>query len=219
MQTLPVLAALGLAVSYLAVPGAASAGSRAYVGLFAGHGLMNHRIAIENVVGSEILTFEGVGGSGLVGGVVVGYEFDAGRFRHSVEIEAGPSGVDSVVDVYLDGFGGDAAVKLEWLLSVAGRVGYELTDGAFMFGRVGYGTARYSAWIDSAVLDVDESSEGYAQFVALGLGMEAQVGDGPAVRAEYTYHGVKDLVERAGDFDILMMPSFSTARLSIVHRF
>lgn len=215
-----VFVSLLLLLGMAAAPGVAS-GGRVYVGGGVGHAHVRNEITIRSLDFPASASFDALGGAGPLVGLLMGYEIERGVLRFAVEADYSASDVWVSLDAYALGDGGEVRLAAEHTLILALRPGCELADGVVLFGRVGYGYTQYSSFLRSDLepYDTQESSSGEAQLIALGLGVEAALRDGLALRGDYTYHAYQDASEREDGLALAMRSNIYAARLSFVYRF
>jgi opacity protein-like surface antigen len=216
-----VVLASAVALLGLAVATAPAAAGRAYVGGGVGHSHVHSELTMHGLELPVGLTLDSIGGSGPVLGGVLGYEIERGALRLGVELDFNVSDVAAHVEASALGDGGEARLRAEHTLMLACRLGCELADGIVLFGRIGYGYTQYSTFIRSNVepYDTEQRGSGEAQLVALGLGAEAALRDGLAIRGDYSRHTYQDADERESGLAFAMRSTVNTVRLSFVYRF
>lgn len=166
-----VIFSLAAAVAFSASPAFAAAEAGPYVGVAVTH---------DNVGGTgdaEGLAINGVGGS-----VFAGYNYDLSQNVFAgLEANFDLSSADRDL--------GGAEIKANHQYGVSGRLGYRVSPGAALYGRVGYQRGRAS--IDTGSTDTHFGADG----LRLGAGVEANVSGNIAVRVEYnhTHYYVSDV--------------------------
>ena len=150
-------------LTYAPAPAASPDWTGAYIGAQIGYADVGTSLA-------------GVEGSGAIGGIVAGYDFDMGSWVAGVGIDYDWADVD---------VGG--AATLQNVLRVKARGGYKMGDGLL------YATAGYA----NAYTDTLDNSDGY--FV--GAGYEQRVTSSFNVGAEVLYHEFSDFNGSGVDVD------------------
>lgn len=167
-----VVLSFAAAVAFSASPALAAAEAGPYVGVAVTH---------DNVGGTgdaEGLAINGVGGS-----VYAGFNFDL-----SQNVFAGVEANFDLSSADRDLFGTE--IKANHQYGVSGRLGYRVSEGAAVYGRVGYQRGRAS--IDDGVTEVRFGADG----LRLGAGVEVGVSANIGLRVEYnhTHYYVSDVL-------------------------
>lgn len=148
------------AVAAVATP-AMAANSGPYIGVGVTH---------DNISGGGAI--EGTGMSGIGGTVFAGYDLPVS--------ENAFAGVEVNFDLASAKVGDDVdSFEADHKFGVSARLGFNVSEGVALYGRVGYQRGRASTTIDS--VKTSESRDG----LLLGGGIEATVSEGVAVRAQY----------------------------------
>jgi outer membrane immunogenic protein len=157
------------AVAFSASPALAAA-EGPYVGVAVTH---------DNIAGTG--DAEGLGLNGVGGSVFAGFNYDLSAVAF-VGLEANFDLASADRDIF------GTEIKADHAYGVSGRLGYRVSPGAALYGRVGYQRGRVS--VDTGAGDVRESADG----LRLGGGVEANVAGNVAVRVEYnhTHYYVED---------------------------
>lgn len=127
---------------------------------------------------------------GVLYGVAAGYDFNLGKVRLGVEVEASDSSTKtSGADLLFEG--DELVVKTGRELYIGARVGMPITRSLSGFVKAGYANARIKSTysFDDAVSTYGANQGGYR----LGAGLELDLGK-PFVRLEYRFSNY-------GDFD------------------
>lgn len=155
-----VLLSLATAAAVFATPAFAAAEPGPYVGAGVTH---------DNIAGTG--DAEGIGINGIGGTAFAGYNMPLG--------ERAFAGVEANFDLA----SADAdTTKADYAFGGSARLGYRVSDGAAIYGRVGYQRARLTLDRDLAT-EFRESRDG----LRLGGGIEANLTGNTAVRLEYNH--------------------------------
>jgi outer membrane immunogenic protein len=185
-----------------------------YLGAGIGAGAVVHDIDV-NAAGTSVLGFDGIGGEGIFGTVIAG--FDRQIAPHIVAgafFDYDFSNISTDLNVGAGLLSGSLDHKHSW--SVGGRVGYLTSPATLWYGLAGYTQATFDLSSNIGSLDLPEFN-GY--FV--GGGVESILRDGWSLRAEYrfTQFDSESLFSVPGVIDVNMEPSMHTARLALTYRF
>jgi outer membrane immunogenic protein len=184
-----------------------------YIGASAGAG------AIVNELDSPILggvTFDGVGGEGFLGSLMLGFNWQAGSsFVIGIQGDIGMTDMSTEFDFpLLAGLSVDA--KPDWFASASLRLGFLPTPDTMIYAIGGYSHAEYEVDIDIGAggVDFDQSYDGFH----VGGGVETMLTDHLTARAEYRYTQYKDEDWGTGGL-INVEPSSHTGTLGIAYLF
>jgi len=163
-----------------------------YVGAGVGAGAVVHKLDFGG--GS----FDGVGGEGIFGTVIVGYDRQIDqRWVMGIFADYDFSGITSDLVVV------DADHKHSW--SVGARAGFLTSPTTLWYGTAGYTEAKFE-------LDGIGSQDFTGYFV--GAGVESQLAGNWSLRGEYRFSQFD-----SEDIGIDVEPSMHTARLSLTYKF
>lgn len=155
-----VLLSLATAAAVVATPAFAAAEPGPYVGI---------GVTDDNINGTG--NAEGVGFSGIGGTVFAGYNLPLGdRAFAGVEANFDLSSADA------------GTTKADYSFGGAARLGYRISEGAALYGKVGYQRGRMTFDRDLTT-EYHESRDG----LRLGGGLEANLTGNTAVRVEYNH--------------------------------
>ena len=184
-----------------------------YIGASAGAG------AIVNELDSPILggvTFDGVGGEGVLGSLMLGFNWQAGSsFVLGIQGDIGMTDMSTEFDFpLLAGLSVDA--KPNWFASASLRLGFLPTPDTMIYVIGGYSHAEYEVDIDIGAggVDFDQDYDGFH----VGGGVEAMLTDHLTARAEYRYTQYQDEDWGTGGL-INVEPSSHTGTLGIAYLF
>lgn len=193
-----------------------------YAGLFFGMGASSHELFID-IDGSDRFTHteDGIGGTGMIVGARVGYDF---RLGGSGIIGFGLDGAfgdiaSSSTSLLRPGSGGQLEVthelSVESLMSLTGRFGHLVNDNTMLYGLAGWSTASVSVnanYSDSTgnfggvpgAFSVSDDISG----ATFGLGMETRLGDRTTLGVEYRYTDLESMtIYDPVGFTQVQMPS------------
>lgn len=153
---------LAAAVAFSASPAFAAAEAGPYVGVAVTH---------DNISGSGAI--EGLGFNGVGGSVFAGYNFDL-----SSNVFASAEANFDLTSADIDA----ARLKADYQFGASARLGYRVSEGAALYGRVGYQRGRLTA-NNGLPTEAHQSADG----LRLGAGVEANVSSNVAVRVEYNH--------------------------------
>jgi outer membrane immunogenic protein len=182
-----------------------------YIGVFVGAGGVVNDIEIP---GAGPGNFNGVGGEGLFGGVMLGYNFQvSGNFVVGIESEIAATDLTTDLSIPIAPISLDA--QPEWTAAVSGRLGWLTSPNTMLYLIGGYSYADYN---------VDISGGGSASFSQdyhgfhIGTGMETHISDSLTARVEYRYtqYGGEDW-GTGGFLDV--EPSSHTGRIALAYNF
>ena len=181
-----------------------------YVGVGAGSGAIVHDLTI-NVPGlGTLLGFDGIGGEGVFGTVVVGYDRKLGsNIVGGIFMDYDFSGLSTDLSIANGLLTVSLAHEHSW--SVGGRLGVLTSPATLWYGLAGYTQAEFSF----GALDMPKF-KGYV----VGGGVESQLHGGWALRAEYrlTQFDRESLFSVPGFIDLGIEPSMHTARLALTYK-
>lgn len=161
-----------------------------YAGAGLGHGTLNTELTgLHRDQGTGPYGFTGdFSGSGVGVGAFAGYGHTFGRIYLGVELEAGAANYGWYHERESEGGGRDFAVEKRGSYGVSLRLGYVLSNGSLLYGRIGHARTRFNTiyskgpstdqWIDRA-----DRIDG----TRLGLGAEVPAARNAFVRMDYTY--------------------------------
>ncbi len=190
-----------------------------YAGAGLGYGHMQAAFSAHLPSGTEVITFDGLGGNGPVATALAGLERDTGVMRFALELDGALLGVESTLDGGFGGYWAEGDLTLGWSASLSALVGLEISETGLLFGRVGYGTTSYTATIRSNIGNIDDEPWGDVQAVVLGLGLEGELGGGWSLRGEFRYSTFEDFHEGKDGLELVIKPSTYAAGLSVIRRF
>ena len=155
-------AIIAAAVAAVAAAPALAANSGPYIGAGVTH---------DNLSGGG--DAEGIGMSGVGGTVFAGYDLPLSENTFA--------GVEVNFDLASAKLGDDVnSFEADHKFGVTGRLGFNVSEGVALYGRVGYQRGRASITVEGD--KVSESRDG----LLLGGGIEAAVSESIAVRAQYS---------------------------------
>jgi len=140
--------------------------------------------------------------SGVVGGGLVGYNWQSKQFVYGVEADV--SAADIGVSYTAVGFGAvaTASASIDWITTIRGRFGVLTQPGLLIYGTAGLAIVSWSAHASISGMGFGESfsASGTGTGVVFGVGVEKQISETMSARVEYLEFGQSD---RIGDFGVL----------------
>ncbi len=186
-----------------------------YVGAGGGSGAVVHNLSIDVPGVVNLLGFDGIGGEGIFGTVVVGADYQIHpAIVIGVFADYDFSGISSDLSVAGGLFAASLEHKHSW--SIGGRLGLLTSPRTLWYGALGYTQAEFDLTSTAGPLTVPEF-RGY--FV--GAGIESLLGGGFALRAEYRYSQFdsESVFSIPGAIDGSLEPSTHTARVTLSYKF
>ena len=177
-----------------------------YLGAFIGAGGIVNNIEVPGLGSGN---FNGVGGEGVFGGLLAGYNFQVSS-NFVLGIEGDIAITDLTTDLSIPGFISIDA-KPEWTASVSGRLGWLPSADTMIFLIGGYSYADYN--VDISLGGSASFSEDYHGF-HVGTGMETRLGNSLTARVEYRYTQYGDEDWGTGGF-VKVEPSSHTGRIAL----
>lgn len=152
---------------------------------------------IEGLVGYDHPSIEDENADGIVYGVGVGYDFQAGNAVFGIEAEATDSSADeSVTGVTLAG--DTLRVRAGRDLYIGGRAGFGIGGNSLIYAKAGYTNARmrveYEDGTAGTVNDFTES--GNLDGIRAGVGAQIGLSSNAYLRTEYRYSNYEAGVDR-----------------------
>jgi outer membrane immunogenic protein len=185
-----------------------------YIGAGAGSGAVVHDLTV-NVPAGSLLDFDGIGGQGYLGTVIVGYDQQiSSNMVVGIFSDYDFSNISSDLSALGGAFNASLAHKHTW--SIGGRAGLLSSPSTLWYGTAGYTQAKFDLTSTIGSLNVPEF-KGY--FV--GGGVESQIAPGWSVRAEYRYSQFdrESVFNVPAVIDVGLEPSMHTTRLSLTYKF
>jgi outer membrane immunogenic protein len=183
-----------------------------YVGVFVGAGGIVNDIEIP---GAGPGNFNGVGGEGFFGGVMLGYNFQVSN-NFVIGIEGEVAATDLTTELNIPGAPIFLDAQPEWTAAVSGRLGWLTSPNTMLYLIGGYSYADYN--VDIATGGGGASfSQDYHGF-HVGTGIETHISNNLTARVEYryTHYGGEDW-GTAGVLDV--EPSSHTGRIALAYNF
>jgi outer membrane immunogenic protein len=152
---------------------------------------------IEGLVGYDHPSIEDENADGIVYGVGVGYDFQAGNAVFGIEAEATDSSADeSLTGVALAG--DTLRVRAGRDLYVGGRAGFGIGGNSLIYAKAGYTNARVRVdYEDGTVGTVNDFTEsGNLDGIRAGVGAQIGIGSNAYLRTEYRYSNYEAGVDR-----------------------
>jgi outer membrane immunogenic protein len=204
------------AMSYEAPPMPTAPWTGFYLGAGLGSGSVVHKLSADAPGFGNLATFDGIGGTGILGKLSVGYDRQiAPSWVVGAFLDYDFSGVKTELNVPIIPF--NAQVKNEHTWTVGGRLGYLTSPSTLWYSMIGYTQTEYK--LDTSVpgftLDIPKFS-GYM----LGSGVESQLRDGWSMKAEYRYakYGSENVFS-GGGIDIGLQPVTHTGFVGLSYKF
>jgi outer membrane immunogenic protein len=185
-----------------------------YVGVGGGAGAVVHDLSVD-VPGGNVLSFDGIGGEGIFGTVVVGLDYQIHPMVViGVFADYDFSGISSDLSVVGGLFTASLDHNHSW--SIGGRLGLLSSPTTLWYGTLGYTQAEFELSSTAGSLSLPDFS-GYF----IGAGVESQLGGGFSLRAEYRYtqFDSESVFSIPGVVDISLEPSMHTARVALSYKF
>jgi outer membrane immunogenic protein len=185
-----------------------------YLGAGIGAGAVVHDLSVD-VAGTNLVNFDGIGGEGIFGTVVVGYDRQiAPRLVAGVFFDYDFSNISTDLNVAAGLLSGSLEHQHSW--SVGGRLGYLTSPATMWYGTAGYTNATFDLSSNIGSLDLPDFSGFF-----VGGGVESVLRDGWSLRAEYrfTQFDSESAFSLPGVFNVDIEPSMHTARLALTYRF
>ncbi len=150
--------------------------------------------------------------SGVVGGVLAGWNVTKNNWLFGVEGDFAGTGISGKINI----LGVNVSENIRWNGNLRGRIGYLLTPDVLLFGAGGLSIADYNIKTDSLIAGNDSSV-----FVGwtVGGGIESAALDNVRLRLEYLYadYGSKRMFNSVGGVNVT--PSTHTVRAAIIYHF
>jgi outer membrane immunogenic protein len=184
-----------------------------YLGAGIGAGAVIHDVDV-NVPGfGSLASADGIGGQGIFGTALVGYDHQFGTFVMGIFADYDFSGISSDFSA-LGTLNASLDHKHSW--SVGGRFGFLSNPATLWYGTAGYTQAEFDAGSNLGSFDLGTFS-GY--FV--GAGVEGRLGGGWSLRGEYRFSQFdsETVASIPGLLNIDFEPSMHTARLALTYKF
>lgn len=138
------------------------------------------------VVGIDHVKDSTDGSTGVLGGVTLGYDFDAGGVVIGADAEADLASTKDCV--------GASCVKAGRDLYVGGRIGAPLSENLLFYGKVGYTNARVKGTVSGTTVTA-QNLDG----IRAGVGLEVKTHSNLFGRIEYRYSNYEqDVVRHQG---------------------
>lgn len=186
-----------------------------YIGAQLGGGWSRVDQPYGNIGGPIIFSQDNSDGSGVVGGVHVGYNHQVGAFVLGAEADIDATGIDGDDG----GSGGDInGFEVDWMGSVRARAGYAM-DRTLIYATGGYAFMRGTAYV--ADPGEEEEVDGTFHGWTVGAGVEHAFTDNITARLEYRYtdFGAKELTFDNNGYVEDIDPSFHTVKVGISYKF
>lgn len=155
---------------------------------------------------------------GVTAGAHVGYRWQRGTWVFGPELGIEGGSVDGGEDVSAFGLDGTIESKVNYIVSLVMKTGYEMTPGTLIYGTIGvaHGDFDYIGTVADDSQSVGYSGTGYA----IGLGIERKMNERMSVFAEYQYRdfGREDLsfvLDSGENVETLATPTHSNVKLGV----
>lgn len=129
---------------------------------------------------------DGDGGSGLIGGVRVGYNHQVGSLLLGVELEASWGDIETVSAVSSQGPDFDSTTSYDAIGSASIKAGISFGD-ALVYGKAGIGIASYKSSFAPSSYPIFLDHSGIAVGLSAGAGLEYAVTDNLSLFGEYQH--------------------------------
>ncbi|HEX5210157.1 MAG TPA: outer membrane protein [Pseudolabrys sp.] len=155
-------------------------------------------------------------GSGVIGGLELGYNWQISNVVLGVEADLSATSVNRTLPFFADTF----STKLPWLSTVRGRVGFAF-DRFLVYGTGGAAFANLSSTYVSAGFPFVVGPNSTATGWAAGGGVEYAVAGPWTVKAEYLHVGFSDrtAVSSSGGYNFTFKDSADIGRVGINYKF
>lgn len=152
---------------------------------------------IEGLVGYDHPRVSGDHGDGVLYGLGVGYDVQAGHMLVGIEGEAS----DSTADERVNGFavaGDELRVRAGRDLYVGGRIGALVGANTLLYVKAGYTNARVRVDYDdgTAATVADFTDRSNLDGIRAGVGAQFGIGSNAYIRTEYRYSNYENGVDR-----------------------
>ena len=183
-----------------------------YLGAGIGAGAVVHDVDF-GVAGVGNVASDGIGGQGIFGTALIGYDHQFGTFVLGLFADYDFSGLSSDFSA-LGLFNASLDHKNSW--SVGARFGLLSSPSTLWYGTAGFTQAEFDVSSSVGSFDLGTFS-GYF----LGAGVESRLGWGWSLRGEYrlSQFGSETVLNVPGVFSIDFEPSMHTARLALTYKF
>jgi outer membrane immunogenic protein len=153
-------------------------------------------LRLEGLVGYDTTDIEGEGANGVVYGVGVGYDVQAGNIVFGADAEMSKSSIDEcVANVSITGDRLCAEAGRD--LSIGGRIGAVVAPSTLVYARAGYTNARFNLEYDNLNgTSLDTVARENLDGVRVGGGVEQAIGGNAFVRGEYRYSNYEQGFDR-----------------------
>lgn len=179
-----------------------------YAGLQLGWGWESTRLS------RPVWSADGVGGTGPIGGLLVGYEYQFGNSVAALEADGSASGVRSTLDVSGFAFAANAQIRYDWDYSLRARFG-RLFGNTLAFGTAGWSqTEGRLATMGFGGINTSRVFSG----VQFGGGLETMVTPRIGARVEYL-HTFYDKYANVLGLSIDARPTAGKARAAVIFKF
>jgi outer membrane immunogenic protein len=157
---------------------------------------------------------DGVGGTGGVGGALLGYDYQYGRSVFGVEIDGSGGGARSTASVNLPGFSANAQIAYDWDYSIRARAG-QLFGNTLLFGTAGWTQtyARLTTWGLGGI-----GTSHLFSGVQFGGGFETMLTTHVAARVEYL-HSFYDKYASVLGSPVDARPTTGKTRAAVIYKF
>ncbi|MBY6242998.1 outer membrane protein [Methylosinus sp. Sm6] len=180
----------------------------AHVGAHGGYAFGSAKLSSGSISG------DGVGGTGGVGGALLGYDYQLGRSVFGLEIDGSGGGARSTASVTLPILSANAQITYDWDYSIRARAGHLFGD-TLLFGSVGW-TQTY-AQLTTAGLGGLETSHVFSG-VQFGAGMETMLTAHVGARLEYLQSFYDKYASVLGS-TIDARPTIGKTRAAVIYKF
>jgi outer membrane immunogenic protein len=186
-----------------------------YIGAGGGAGAVVHDLSVDVPGVVNVLGFDGIGGEGIFGTVIVGLDYQIHpAFVVGVFADYDFSGITT--DLSLLGGLFSASLEHNHSWSIGGRLGILTSPTTLWYGMLGYTQAEFELSTTLGSVSLPDFS-GYF----IGAGVESQLGGGFSLRAEYRYtqFDSESVFSIPGVLDVSLEPSMHTARVALSYKF
>lgn len=188
-----------------------------YVGAGVGAAAVVHDISVQNG-GANVFSFDGVGGEGIFGTLIVGWDWQVGSVTvFGLFVDYDFSNINTSLSAGGGAFNASVDHNNSW--SIGARFGWLSSPATLWYATAGYTEAKFdsSATFAGLGLSGDDRFSGY--FV--GVGVDTRLQNNWYLRLEYRFSEFdsETFVSADGLTNVDVEPSIHTARLTLTYKF
>jgi outer membrane immunogenic protein len=152
-------------------------------------------VRVEGLVGYDTTEVEGIDADGLMYGLGVGFDHQAGRMVVGVEGEATETELRECVDAVIVP-ADTLCAQVGRDLYAGGRVGAVVGSSTLLYAKAGYTNARVKTQYDTGVVGTEARTAENLDGVRVGAGLEFAFGGNAFAKAEYRYSNYEQGFDR-----------------------